>query len=366
VTKQYLEGLNSLRFFAAFFVLIGHCNHNLLLLDIKWNHKLAVLHKGDVAVDFFFVLSGFLLSYLAYFEITKYGDLDIRNFFKRRILRIFPLYYLAVLLGFLSLGVIYPYLTGETFFSFNPLEGLIYYLVFLPNYVIAYGGESIGSIYSLWSIGVEEQFYLFFPFLIPLIIKSKRTIILFMAATLVFYLIYFLFTQTDQIATSSTVKSFIATLRFHYMLTGGLFALVLIKNPNKVKKLFNHKMIRLLIWLGVIITFFTNFFEGIDLLEAIIFSLIIITVSSKESRIINLEIKPLVYLGTISYGIYVFHPLVSYVIRLFMDLLNNFHDLIATFPILYYGLELLLTIFVAHISFKYYESYFLKKKQYHT
>ena len=334
------------------------------MMGIEWHAKSPVLHKGDVAVDFFFVLSGFLLSYLAYFEFQKTNKIDIAGFFKRRVLRIFPLYYLAVVAGFLLLGVIFPKITGETFFSFDIGTGLIHYLLFLPNYVIAYGGDSIGSLYSLWSIGVEEQFYLFFPFLMIMLFRFKKVIPGLFILTILYFILYKRFTGESLLVSDTVMEKFMFTLKFHYMFTGAFFSLIFIHYNQIVRQWLNFKWVQLLIWIMVGMVFLTNYLEGLDMIEAIIFSLVIYAASHKPNKLLNLEIKPLIYLGMISYGIYIFHPLVSYPLRYVIDQWQLLFNLIVSCPIVYYILELCLTIGVAHISYRYYESYFLKKKQY--
>jgi len=84
---QYLKGLNGLRFLAAFLVLICHAQSNLSALNIVQSSWL-ILYLGTDAVEFFFVLSGFLLTYIAIEEFDTTGAINIRYFFIKRILRI--------------------------------------------------------------------------------------------------------------------------------------------------------------------------------------------------------------------------------------------------------------------------------------
>ena len=117
--KKYIEGLNTLRFFAAFLVIIGHCRSNLISYDIHWMSQSPILYKGEMAVEFFFVLSGFLLTYLAIMEYNKDQAINIKHFFIRRSLRIFPLYYLAVMLSFILLGYLFPIYKGAAYYLFQ-------------------------------------------------------------------------------------------------------------------------------------------------------------------------------------------------------------------------------------------------------
>ena len=93
---KYLPGLNSLRFFAAFFVVISHANISLDKSGISPASSLAMLNRGGDAVDFFFTLSGFLITYLLITELNDTGNISIGRFYLRRVYRIWPLYYLVI------------------------------------------------------------------------------------------------------------------------------------------------------------------------------------------------------------------------------------------------------------------------------
>ncbi len=100
----YFSGINGLRFLAALAVIITHVE---LLKEIygyenNWKHPL-IFNLGGLGVYFFFVLSGFLITYLLLAEKEKNGKINIKQFYIRRILRIWPLYYFVLLLGFFVL-----------------------------------------------------------------------------------------------------------------------------------------------------------------------------------------------------------------------------------------------------------------------
>ena len=101
----YFTGLNGLRFFAAIAVVITHIElikYQSGYSDIWRNNKL-IFELGSLGVIFFFVLSGFLITYLLLKEKSVTQTVAVKKFYLRRILRIWPLYYLIVLLGFLVL-----------------------------------------------------------------------------------------------------------------------------------------------------------------------------------------------------------------------------------------------------------------------
>lgn len=118
--------------------------------------------SGHLGVILFFVLSGFLITYLIVKELEA-KTFSFKKFYHRRILRIWPLYYLILLIS---------YILFEPSFS---IKGLLLCLSIFPNVAHAIG-EGWQSSPQIWSIGVEEQFYLIWPFFIYLI-PQKRIIL---------------------------------------------------------------------------------------------------------------------------------------------------------------------------------------------
>src|SRR5882757_515851 len=96
-TLHYLKGLDILRFLAATLVITAHSRYHLNQLGISWHDNWKIMHQGQMSVFFFFTLSGFLLTCLAIQEQARTGTFNSRKFYYRRLLRIWPLYYLVVL-----------------------------------------------------------------------------------------------------------------------------------------------------------------------------------------------------------------------------------------------------------------------------
>lgn len=361
---KYIKGIDTLRFFAAMLVLIFHCNDGLRQLDATLFYSFPILSKGTAAVDYFFILSGFLITLLAFWEIKKKGTFNTKKFFIRRVFRIFPLYYLAVFLGFFSIGYLYPLIFGSNFFDFEVKEGLFYYLFFLPNYVIV-NWKQIGPTYSLWSIGVEEQFYVIFPLLIFFLRKSEKKL-LFLLSIFSLYLLFYLSVFNENLVFNSPWGDLIIkTLRLHFILLGAVLGYAFFTNKNNAFFIFlGKRFVQILIWALFLffIFFLPNHYDPTNIGSAILFSIILIN-TSRDVSIIGLKNPYLCYLGTISYGIYVFHPFVSLAIRLILLKLVVAKDIIIAWPFLFYILVTTITIIIASLSFKYYESYFIKQKK---
>lgn len=359
---KYLPGLNSLRFFAAFFVVISHANLALIKLGVYPNNTATFLNRGGDAVDFFFTLSGFLITYLLMSEIKKTTTVSIKQFYGRRVFRIWPLYFLIVLIGFILLGYVYPAMYHQRYFTFSIPEGILLYVFFLPNY--AAKNFVVGILNPLWSIGVEEQFYLFWAPLIKWFKQSlKNLILVFVIISLVFYsLIYY-----NLFHFSPGFKDFLLTQKFYAMAIGSVFSYILFYKFDKYQQsIFTAKPIQLIIW-GIILFHYIVGYSFSDFLWfkvmlAVLYGLLILNVAAIDNKLISLENKSLSYLGLISYGIYMYHMLVDYFLRLIVPKIQFLHLPVPVIVVLYYVLLLILTILIASISYRYFENYFLHIK----
>ncbi|MDR1633007.1 MAG: acyltransferase [Dysgonamonadaceae bacterium] len=367
---SYFNGLNALRFFAAFFVVLHHAEQIRMKYDLFHLKEYSLFNNGGIAVMFFFVLSGFLITYLLMKEQNATHKISIKNFYVRRILRIWPLYYLLVIIGALlvpftikSIGYDYemPYTFGEVF---------LYYLFFLPFCVnIIYGHHLLEP---LWSIGVEEIFYIVWAPLIKFLKKNVLTVILStIFIKLVFDMIVYFFELNGIIIRA------LGTLQFHAMAVGGLGAYCIFNNIINVSESRWFSLpVQIIILLFLFFRFcFANFllenslffrflFETpifSNLVLMVIFAWLIINVSLNSKSIIKLNSKFLHWGGEISYGIYMYHMLVVFSIMLFFrNWLTGFSPVIST--VAFYILLSGGVIGVSYLSKRFFENYFLKLK----
>ena len=161
--RRHLPALDGLRALAVTGVLIQH-----------FDGPVAAF-PGDLGVSFFFVLSGFLITWILRREWLATGTVSLRQFYARRTLRIFPAYYAFLALAYANahfrLGDWPPGLT---------LSALTYTL----NYYLPWNGESLG-IGHLWSLAVEEQFYLIWPTLLIVLASRGRRALLYGLAIMI-------------------------------------------------------------------------------------------------------------------------------------------------------------------------------------
>ena len=359
IENTYFVNLDALRFFAATAVMLFH--YILFFNDQQeygWfyqNFFQYIIKRGHLGVNFFFVLSGFLITYLIILEINKNTKFDIWAFLIRRILRIWPLYFLAVSIMFCL--VFYFPIYGET------NHDIKYFMFFLSNFNEIINGEndSYGMLTIPWSVSIEEQFYLFFALIILPFqkqIKNFRYILwLLIAIGLVFLIIHF---DNNRIRYYHTVPalidlSFGAIVAFLFYYKSKIIDLI--KSLSKT-----HKII--LMFVFVIFIVFKNkiFDHGVIIaLErpfiAIIFSFIII-MSTSNKLIFGRFHNKLQYLGKISYGIYMYHMVILFLFELFIKK----HNINFDYSIIFITFMAILTILVSHWSYKYFEKVFLRLK----
>jgi len=358
----YLKGLDILRFLAAALVLLGHAHYHLAQLGIAWHDDRPVMYVGGIAVAFFFTLSGFLISSLGIQEQTRRNRFDVKKFYFRRMLRIWPLYYLTVLVSLVFIFFLLPVYFPLAENRFPMPVSLLCTLFFVPNYLAVNGITSFGAINGLWSIAVEELFYLLFPLLLLLHKKIKSYIIIFGAGLVIHLLLWVPLLYSVHVF-PATIKRFLGSYSFHYMLVGCVFAAVWMKcrENRNAQRWFNA--IAVVLGLAAAI-WFVNYPTTppwiMGLVKAVLFSVLILLTAQAGDRFFRNN--PLVYLGKISYGIYVFHPFVSYLLRFLCARYGWIIKLVREMPSLYFISLLGLTGVVAHFSYRFYERRFLRYK----
>src|SRR6267378_3170255 len=149
LADRHLPALDGLRAIAVFTVIVYHFGIHTV--------------PGDLGVSAFFVLSGFLITWLLLKEQRATGTVSTRQFYTRRVLRIFPAYYV-----FLAASFAVDYARGQQWPPGLRLSGLFY----VVNYYNAFHGHNAGSISHAWSLGIEEQFYLLWPMLFLVLLRG--------------------------------------------------------------------------------------------------------------------------------------------------------------------------------------------------
>lgn len=357
-SRVYFPNLDGLRFAAFFAVFLAHSfyseNSDILSLNIHQNVK-ALSGNGIFGVNFFFVLSGFLITYLLLHEEHKFGRVHKRAFYIRRILRIWPLYYLVVFIGF----VLFP--IGKILLGEPTVEtaNIWYYLFFINNYDDPPSTAVLGV---LWSIAVEEQFYLFWPLLIGYLFKKNKIYVFYTIVVLSF------------IWRSSGLGGYADTLScISDMAIGGLGAYYAFSSKKFVEffRALPKEIILLVYCMGItmILTqgLWAKQFYIISANKRLLYSLFFLFVIL-EQNYANRSFYKMCHWrliskwGTYTYGLYMLHFPVIYVTgKLVRSLVGDsslFHVLITETLVAF-----LVSLAIAYCSFHFFEKHFLKVKE---
>jgi peptidoglycan/LPS O-acetylase OafA/YrhL len=361
-THIYFPNLNGLRFIAAFLVMIHHIEHVKFYFRVNsyWGAVPFIMEIGKLGVILFFVLSGFLITYLLLVEEHECKSIHIKEFYIRRILRIWPLYFLIVGLAFWVI----PNLSIFTLPGFG--KEVVYkdfflkvslFVFFLPNVVSPLLG-TVPYASQAWSVGTEEQYYLVWPVILKFF-KRHRLSLMIVIIAVYFFTAQFLASRfSDFLPYKNVVNTFWSTFNIDCMAIGGFYAVLLFRKSPWLKFFMNRYLfyftiiaLSILMAKGVHIPYVHYDFY------AALFGIVILNFAANKTIGISLENRPLNYLGKISYGLYMYHPIgivLSFQSLKSMGFTTNW---------LLYPLSVVLTVLIAAVSYRYYESVFLKFKK---
>ena len=298
--QRFFGSLNGLRF--------------LCIIAVMWHHSplraardstSLLWDRGYLGVDFFFVLSGFLITTLLLREEERNGQFSLRGFYWRRILRIVPVYYLVVT----AVGVYYIFVKGQSQF----LDIWLYYYLFLSNFLTT----DIPLLTITWSLAVEEQYYMIWPLLLLLLpvrgLARPGVLIALIVLCVLSAAGYLAFTGLSAPETAYAlwrlpVGSYAAILL-------GTLSAVLLHRPESYAaawRLMGHPaaplvtfgglLALLIVWPGVLV-------GGAALLVHLCMTLCLISIVLREQHVLArpLAWSPVARIGEISYGLYLYH-----------------------------------------------------------
>jgi peptidoglycan/LPS O-acetylase OafA/YrhL len=298
---QYRPDIDGLRAVAVLAVVLNHLSASLL-------------PGGYVGVDVFFVISGYLITGIIGREIAE-GQFTFAGFYERRARRIFPALF-AMLLATLvvSYFVLLPSdmvstlrgALGTVFFTSN----MVFWREMKEGYFAA-TDMGLNPLLHTWSLAVEEQFYLLFPILLLLCFKYARR---YIVAVLVVCAIASLAAAALMIGSKGVAVFFPSPFRAWELLVGSLLAL------NIVPALRSHVWRELLAGAGLLSIVVSCFvyndrttFPGLAALAPVLGTAAILHAGASGSSLVArlLQLRPMVYVGLISYSLYLWHwPLI--------------------------------------------------------
>ncbi len=350
-----LDGLRGIAFLCIFFF---HAYHPHFYDNLFGGYLKFLYSNLALAIDTFFVYSSFLLTLLGIREYEKNGNFSYWNFFLRRTFRIWPLYYFLMLIFF----IVVPFVAGRMNIevSLPPSE---YYLLFISNY---YFGEHIFMMKFLWTLSVEEQFYIVWGFVMMKFQHKFNLVIGLFIVVSVGFTIY---------STLNHMPNFNNTLSYLFDFSAGAIAAIAYHKKNKVVAVFQRmsklQSVFFIIVLPIVISFtffiINNRSAGIykllfqDLYRyffVVYISLLIIEQLVNEKTILKLgKNRILVYTGKICYGMYCYHGLVLTIGFYFF---NKFS--FTNYPMVNALIMLAGTYIAASLSYRFIEGPFLKLK----
>lgn len=345
---KYIRELDSIRAIAVFTVIVLHWHPGYYL-------EYATSRFDGVAM--FLVLSGFLITGILLENRNKAETMGVdkmvayKNFYIRRALRIFPIYYLLLLLVF-------------TVGHKHQTNGLIYYLTYTSNFYI-YHTKTWGELTHLWSLAVEEQFYLVWPWLI--LFLNKKFLLPVISLLIIVGLIAPFYMPDSDFTYITTVSCLDA------LALGALLSWLYTYKLHLLQKLYPYVLVMAIVTLFAIIT---ELYLNIRLLHQRIYTSIItfwlityvITNKGKRNSVLSvlLNNRFLISIGKISYGIYLYHHLFPFYTTSYFARLNSYlPEIITNHPSALLFIEnFCLLLIISWLSWVLIEKQFLQLKKY--
>lgn len=330
--KAYIDGLRAL---AVVVVILFHLNPE-------------VFSGGYLGVDIFFVISGFVISQSLYKNYLKVGKIDIKKFYIRRFMRLYP----ALISMISATAIVYLFFgflwdtnlfIKSSLFSIFAVSNL-YYIKQAENY---FHQDLVNPLLHTWSLGIEEQFYLLYPFLLVILlflIKKFKLRLSFVVSVLGFGSIV-LYSSFVTGGDSLLGNFYFPTARF-WELGVGCLLFFYSQNNSLGNKASAASLVGLLSLLSILL--FKDQLNNLyieTLVTTLATATLIYSGLEYKSKIIKLlENKKVVFIGKVSYSLYLWHLPVIYFSNLY---LNSFW---------YYFWSIVLTVIFALISYKYIET----------
>lgn len=363
--KRRFHTLDALRFFAFLKVYLLH-------VPLQGDFPIFSFLKsgGGIGVSFFFVLSGFLISYLLIFEKIQNEKINLKKFLIRRSLRIYPLFFFLVVLGFLL-----PYGFKEQI-GFHMIGGGYdldwrYSFTFLENYkmLLADNFPKTTPLSVFWSLCIEEHFYLVWM-LILFFIPSNRILHFLIGCIFIAWIARYL---DPIIWDNHMIQQNDLFTNLDYFAVGGILGWQVATNYNQLvnfiqKISLQKKYLYIFLTIGMVIfqgqlfpasSFSLSLFR--PTFFAIVFTLLIALFIPPNSPIYIKDSNPISYLGKISFGLYVYHLIFIHVLfQYFLNqkiLLDNWW-VVGLFIVVTFGSSVLVSI----LSFHFLEKPFLRMR----
>ena len=355
-TKTYFPNLDSPRFFAFLLIFIRHVIYT-QNPEIKntsvYSFYNVHLNAGVLALDFYITLSGFLITWIIIEEYEFTEKFNLLYFWQKRSLRILPLYFSLVALGYIMIWGARNYL-GETVNNIPPLPWLLTFT--LNFYIIKHGQAFLFFIVFLWIISVQEQFYVLWGLVMKYLKKKLVPVCIFLIIASLVFRIWAIHQPQNLLFNSlSWIGNFAA---------GALVALFCMRKGKIFSRLTDcPKWVSLLFYLllAANILFFDNIYSSSlmivpeRLIASLLFIFIIFEQSFVSRKLVEMGKSNLLnYLGRISYGLFCYHGLVILLYERVMQQVTFTEKPLGVYlinPLIIFAL----TVIISALSYEYFE-----------
>ena len=329
-------GLDGLRFYAALGVAIMHAEQAASIFGVANVYSL-IYTLGDTCVSAFFVLSGFLITFLLLDEFES-GGVGLLNFYARRALRIWPVYFALIFIAFFILPAI-PAMQVPGYDSAGTTswwESFSLYMIFAPH-VAGTWLPAIPFAGVLWSIGVEEWFYSVWPLVIREGLRPAVSVAAIIAIAWV---------GTSWLP--RRLPSLMGMLRFDCMAIGALFAALTLHEMTKplltsLASIFRSRQAQIVVLAALPFTLARQD----HLSQAIIFGALIFNLATNRNSLLKLNAPIYRHLGALSYSMYAFNWIAAVIAMRWLSGIADF------------TVAIVLTFLFAHLSYYVIERPFL-------
>ncbi|HLM00031.1 MAG TPA: acyltransferase [Pyrinomonadaceae bacterium] len=285
-----------------------------ILLVFLHHAGISFIHGAHIGVDIFFVLSGFLITALLCQEYEKKARVSLRNFYIRRILRLTPA--LALLLAVFAAYTL-ALKSGDALAKSG--QAILYTALYLSDFALAFDLASLGSLEHTWSLAIEEHFYLLFPVALVALLRKKcsRRTILILLGVLIFAIAVhraFLWDSTPQ-AVNRVFYGF--DTRADGLLVGCLLGLIASWGKLPRVNWFPALPAALVLFFACVFVSWDSALYAyglpvINLSTALVLAFVLNGNTAVSAWLGN---KVLVWIGMISYGLYLWHNLIFILVR---------------------------------------------------
>lgn len=378
IKKQYFPNLDGLRFLMALFVATVHIE------DIKIKNGRENFMGGEnedhyymlakLTVTAFFVMSGFLITYILMRERENTSNINVLRYYKRRILKIWPLYFFILFLSFFVLphfGSIFTVAHGDSLYRRFWLK-LVFAIFFLPPILSGGLTRLPNTLGPIWSIRVEEFFYIFWP----LLLKKSKNFLKLCLWIIGGYLFLRVGVNAARLVLQDRISPFhlrvidairgtLYSYRISSMAIGGIGAYLVLLKKEKILTFIYRKDFQWAVYLLTGIMLVAGIYIPVisNEIYSALFCIIMVNLATNPKSILYLDYKWMRYLGKITYGIYLYNSITRIVSLELVEKMYGVKIKGWQMETVMYVCTILLTITVAAISFELLEKPFLKMKK---